>query len=321
MITFTGDVYLPKKINIGFDLNNKIIINLESPITNDLSSPAKGKVNLSTPTCYLKEVFLDKILAVNLANNHILDFQEPGFLTTIETLKKNNIPYFGAGTIDNNFNNPFFFEEDNKKILIYGYCDKSTHPAKTENINVADLNLSAIKKDLSLHDSSYFKIVCLHWGSEENPYPSQDEINTAQKIIDLGADAIIGHHAHVIQGHQIYKEKDIFYNLGNFCFNDLELPSDWNGKEYTNTYRKKQSKRNKEGLILELDSNLKFNYQKILKIDDNIVLQKNKKLPSFNLPYAHVFFNNMTRVKIMTSRFLREPRVPSLSQIKRFLGL
>ncbi|ENA0807064.1 CapA family protein [Providencia rettgeri] len=321
MITFTGDVYLPKPINIDFELDNDIIVNLEFPITCDLSTPAEGKVNLSAPINYLNEVFLGRVIAANLANNHILDFQEPGFLSTIESLKKNNIPYFGAGTIADNFNNPFYVEKNNNKILVYGYCDKSTHPANTDVIKVADLNLELIKKDLDLYDSSYFKIVCLHWGAEENPYPSNEEIKTARRIIDFGADAVIGHHAHVIQGHEKYNGKDIFFNLGNFCFEDLKLPSGWNGVTYTNIYNKKQSSKNKEGLILDLSSELKFTYRKIFKDSDNIVLSRNKRLPKFNLPYAHKFYNNLTRIRIMTVRFVKNPRIPSFYQIKRFLGL
>lgn len=61
-------------------------------------------------------------------------------------------------------------------------------------------------------------IVTFHWGQEKTYSPTKEQINLAKKVIDNGADLILGHHPHVLQGIQRYKNKHIVYSLGNFCF-------------------------------------------------------------------------------------------------------
>ena len=66
-------------------------------------------------------------------------------------------------------------------------------------------------------------MVLLHWGGrvEEGYYPDFNQPRLARKIIDLGADLIIGGHSHTVQPYEVYKGKSIFYSLGNFCFDDI----------------------------------------------------------------------------------------------------
>jgi poly-gamma-glutamate capsule biosynthesis protein CapA/YwtB (metallophosphatase superfamily) len=57
--------------------------------------------------------------------------------------------------------------------------------------------------------------VSLHWGNEYEDIPLQSQRDRARRIIDAGADAIIGHHPHIPQGIEIYKQRPILYSLGN----------------------------------------------------------------------------------------------------------
>lgn len=61
-------------------------------------------------------------------------------------------------------------------------------------------------------------VVCIHWGFEYNRLPMPLDIDLAHKAIDAGADLIIGHHPHCVQPKEIFKEKPIYYSLGNFYF-------------------------------------------------------------------------------------------------------
>ena len=78
---------------------------------------------------------------------------------------------------------------------------------------------SDIEREIGELSECDFRIVYVHWGNEFINYPCIDQKNLAHLIIDKGADMIIGMHPHVLQGFEIYKDKYIFYSLGNFVFN------------------------------------------------------------------------------------------------------
>ena len=69
-------------------------------------------------------------------------------------------------------------------------------------------------------------VINFHWGEEGSYYPNSTQKSIARYAIDQGADLIIGHHPHVIEGLEKYKDKIICYSLGNFCFGGNANPSD-----------------------------------------------------------------------------------------------
>jgi poly-gamma-glutamate synthesis protein (capsule biosynthesis protein) len=62
-------------------------------------------------------------------------------------------------------------------------------------------------------------------GYEYVPYPSPDQIRIGRKLVDAGADIILGGHPHVTQSYEVYKNRPIFYSLGNFIFDHTYLPT------------------------------------------------------------------------------------------------
>ena len=70
----------------------------------------------------------------------------------------------------------------------------------------------------------HFVVLLLHWGGrvEGGYYPDREQKIQARKLIDNGADLIIGHHTHTLQPYEKYKGKYIYYSLGNFCFADYQ---------------------------------------------------------------------------------------------------
>lgn len=73
-------------------------------------------------------------------------------------------------------------------------------------------------EQMLLNSKAHRKIVNLHWGYEHSDTPAPFQRELAHRLIDAGADIIIGHHPHVPQGEEIYKGKHIYYSLGNFNF-------------------------------------------------------------------------------------------------------
>jgi len=322
-IDFLGDVYLDKQYDIEIDLN-QYIFNLEYPLSTS-GIPANNKVNLGVDVSYFKETFGSLPLAVNLSNNHIMDYGEESYSDTIKYLEKNNILYFGAGNRTNNFNNPCIIKQEDRIVSLLGYCCPSTHPifGSTSKNGAAPLDLILIKKDIEEQKKkSDFIIVNLHWGDEEISYPKPSDIEKARQIIDMGADLIIGHHAHVIQSKETYNGKKIFYGIGNFLFPNLNTPAKHNGKEFTKIYKKVQNNKNRKSIIITLDNNQNITYRTTY-FDDKKVILKNtiilNWLPKTETGYK-IYLKIWSKIR-MLELYIKNPRIPTFKQIKIFLGL
>lgn len=241
-LSFIGDISLNDKyrdlykkslkpfsiMENALDSSNFLIGNLECFAESDegenLLKRPRLKTDIKTLN-YLTQINLNLAL---LANNHVYDNLLEGFITTIDFLNKKGIHYIGAGLNKKKAEEPFFLEIENQKICILNYVTKDTNPNLPPNCQIY-LNwfdesraISEIKK-YSL--SSDKIILCLHWGGrcEGGYYPDWNQPRIARKLIDNGADIIVGHHSHTLQPYEIYKGKPIFYSLGNFCFSDISF--------------------------------------------------------------------------------------------------
>ncbi len=205
------------------------------------------------------------IKIMSLANNHSLDGGYKALLSTIENLQKAGIKTVGAGINEEEAYKPVFIESNGTKIafLAYttvfpvGYEARNTvpgvgavkvetfyvpweknewHPGLLPNIitmtNPNDLN-KVLNNVKYAKQNADIVIVSMHWGDPTCPYALTDyERREAKNIIDAGADAIFGHHHHMLRGIEIYKDRPIFYGLGNFIF---DLPN-LNEKLQSNGY-------------------------------------------------------------------------------------
>ena len=319
-LDFLGDVFLDKTYSTSFELNN-FIFNLEYPLSCN-GFPARNKVNLGQNRSYIKETFGAFPVAVNLANNHIMDYGEEGYIETIKFLDRNNIKYFGAGNKDNNFNNPSLIKSNNKIIALCGYSCSTTHPV----IGSQDCNGSALLDEhkviediIQIRKKADYIVIQLHWGDEEVKYPKPSDVEKARRFIDAGADLIIGHHAHVVQSYEIYKDKKIYYGLGNFIFPNLDVPAYYDGKKFLKRYIKTQSTDNKISVVVNVDANFNV-FHKTSIFDGSQVKLKNYLLPRW-IPKSDRQYNIYYKLnkKLGTiKRFIEKPRIPSVSQLKIF---
>ncbi|OWK27023.1 MAG: AmmeMemoRadiSam system protein B [Parcubacteria group bacterium GW2011_GWA2_38_13b] len=185
-----------------------IVLNLEGPIT-AVSDCQKKLIAFRFEPSAAKLLFQNNITLVNLANNHSLDCYEKGLNDTRENLDKYGISYFGGGhSLENGY---IIKKVGSQKAAFIGIDD---------TVGAIDLNdfYPMIKKLKSDND---YLAVNIHWGYEYAQTPSDTQKKIAYQLIDNGADVIFGHHPHVVQSLEIYKNKPIFYSLGNFIFDQL----------------------------------------------------------------------------------------------------
>ena len=194
-------------------------VNLETP----LSDTAKRKGGFLTPTAFASGLKWAGIDIVSTANNHALDAGIAGLKDTLTSLSQVSLPAVGSGENLASARLPFIFEKNGIRLgfLAYTMCENSGNSSyvKQNRAGVMPTDLSLIKDDIQkLRSKVDYVVLSYHWGltdSEKSPFWVRQ---LARKSIDAGADIILGHHPHYPQGIEIYKEKPIFYCLGNVIF-------------------------------------------------------------------------------------------------------
>jgi gamma-polyglutamate biosynthesis protein CapA len=146
----------------------------------------------------------------NIANNHLADQGENGIIETRKNL--NNSGFSFSGCKDGAVNECSYkvYKVKNYNVGFVGF-------SLVYNVKKFDIKkASAIVSDMA--SSTDLVIVNIHWGIEYEHQFNKTQQEIAHKLIDAGVDMIIGHHPHVVQGFELYKNKPIFYSLGNFIF-------------------------------------------------------------------------------------------------------
>lgn len=248
------------------DYEGKVIGNLEAPLLSEVIRENKNKYSLINQSNLFD--FYSFCDYFNLANNHILDQGKEGLDETIESLVNRNKKFFGAGGNLHQSREPQIIENNGKRVGVLSYCCMSSNSESYANNSTggpSPLIYEYVKEDIEGIRHLVDHIVVLpHWGKENEFFPTYDQASIARKIIELGADVIIGAHTHTIQAFETYKDKLIYYSLGNFLFNNFMV------NDIDKYY---QGKYNKEGLLVELD----FSHDKVVarehyvKLDDNMI--------------------------------------------------
>jgi len=116
---------------------------------------------------------------------------------------------------------PGIIEKNDVRLGFLGYCKKGEYTATDSTSGAALFDEEIIKEDIrSIKNKVDFVVLSLHWGIELSEYPSPEQVEMAHRLVDAGAEVIIGHHPHVLQGIERYKRGLIFYSLGNFIFDN-----------------------------------------------------------------------------------------------------
>lgn len=166
---------------------------------------------------------------VSLANNHVYDYGGTAFLDMLDAFEEYGIPHVGAGRNLAEAKKPYFFIINGYKFAFIAAtrAEKNIYtPGATETsagvFRCYDPT-GMIELIQDLRDEADFIIPQIHFGTEGSHRLESVQMSSARAYIDAGADAVIGHHAHVLQGVEIYQNKPIIYNLGDFLFDPDEV--------------------------------------------------------------------------------------------------
>lgn len=151
-----------------------------------------------------------------LANNHIPDMGYLGLSDTKSLLQSNKILYAGAGDTKQSAHQPAIFERGGQRIVVLSY----TYGVNFDKTGVVYATTDAIaaKADIEALQDVDIILAMVHFGQEYAATPSQRQRDFAHALIDAGANAVIGSHPHVPQPIETYKDRPIFYSLGNLVF-------------------------------------------------------------------------------------------------------
>ncbi len=173
--------------------------------------------------------------AVSLANNHSGDFGKAAFAEQLALMDKAGLPYFGGGRDATAAHAPWIVERNGVRIALLGYVEfkPRSFEADASRPGVAwsgedDDVIEDIIAARRVHRADIV-IPFMHWGWEDEPDPSPRLRAFARRMIDAGADMVVGGHPHVTQGAEYYRGKPIIYSLGNFLFNGFDTPATTTG--------------------------------------------------------------------------------------------
>jgi poly-gamma-glutamate capsule biosynthesis protein CapA/YwtB (metallophosphatase superfamily) len=167
---------------------------------------------------------------VTIANNHILDYGPQAMQDTRRHLELTGIEYCGISDASGEPQYARIREVNGLRIAFLGYGD----PVKgvgypynflTYPVRPAEGRKPVVARDIkNLKGKADIIVVCIHWGHEYKPLPSARQKELGRYMIDCGADIIAGHHPHVTQPIELYKDGVIIYSMGNFVFDQYKRP-------------------------------------------------------------------------------------------------
>lgn len=167
------------------------------------------------------------INVVSLANNHAWDLGFIGIENTFSELNRLGIKYCGAGRNLAEASAPAVLSVNGKTIAFIAYCDYKLGtcgyiPVATDSTPGINAMIEEnIHENMTRLKGKYdYLFVLMHWGKEYYYYPLPEVNRLSRKMIDWGADGIIGSHSHQIQPTVFYRNKPVVFSLGNFFFPD-----------------------------------------------------------------------------------------------------
>ncbi len=217
MVNRVGDkAYFFKNVQKYFANDDMTLVNFEGTLTTR-TTRADKKFTFKAPASYIKVITKGNIESVAFANNHCRDFGQGSYTDTIATFKDAGVKYSSYSKVGT-------YKVKKKKtgtkikIGMVSVNGLESYSAATSQISNGIKKLK--KKKCALI------VVSMHAGIERQYSPNGTQRSLAHYAVKAGADLVLGHHPHVLQGVEKYKGVYIVYSLGNFCFGGNSNPSD-----------------------------------------------------------------------------------------------
>jgi poly-gamma-glutamate synthesis protein (capsule biosynthesis protein) len=196
--------------------------NLEGPLTGrGQAEQDKTYVFRSPPQPVGEALHRAGFNVVSLANNHTLDYGVDGLTDTMAALDAAGIAYTGAGNNLAEARRPVYLEAAGRRVAILAYS--VTLPenfyAGPSRPGTAFAHEAHVRADIhAARRQADIVLVSFHWGQEGKTRLRDYQVQLGRAAIDAGAAAVLGHHPHILQGIERYKDGVILYSLGNFTF-------------------------------------------------------------------------------------------------------
>lgn len=218
--------YFFQNVQPVFAQDDLTIVNMEGTLTEETTREPK-QFAFKGDAEYAKILTAGAVEAANLANNHSFDYGKKSYEDTITALEAEGISSFG-------YERTAVMDIKGVKVGLAGVYELAEHiDCKQDLLD----NIASLKEQ-----GAQIIIVSFHWGQEKENVPSDVQVELAHAAVDNGADLVLGHHPHVLQGIEEYKGKNIVYSLGNFCFGGNSAPSDMDTMIFQQTFIVKDGK-------------------------------------------------------------------------------
>lgn len=203
-------MYFLEKVRHIFEADDFTIANVENvfsdrqlePVFKDYS-PAFWFI---APTSNINILSRSSIEGAMIANNHIRDYGEAGYQDSVQTITNAGMIYGDASRI-------MYFEKGGYVVSVI--CSGMWGEYQANNI----INLMQ-----TAEQHSHYQVVLFHGGTEKIHAPEEWKRRAAHKLVDNGADLVVGGHPHVLQPREIYNGVEIVYSVGNFCYGGHRYP-------------------------------------------------------------------------------------------------
>ena len=202
--------YFLQNVKPVFEADDLTVVNLENVLTDrNLKEREKAGDTVywySSRTANTEILTSSGVEAVSLANNHTGDYGTEGTTDTIKAVK-------AAGLLYGNNAETFYFEKNGYRIAVV--CNGLWNEGQAGDI---------VRRIHQAEKDSDFQIVFYHGGKEKVHEPEEWRQRASRRLVDEGADLVIGNHPHVLQPRETYNGVDIIYSMGNFCYGGSKYP-------------------------------------------------------------------------------------------------
>lgn len=217
---YQGADYFFENVRSILEADDLSIINMEGPLTESTARNGELFAFKGDPE-FVNILSGSSVEAANLANNHSHDYGEQSFTDTKKILEDAGISTFG-------YDDTAIVTVKGINVGLVGIYELHDHLERMQQLKD---NIAKVKAD-----GADLIIAIFHWGNERETVPDYNQMTLAHAAIDNGADLVIGHHPHVLQGIEEYRGKYIAYSLGNFCFGGNSAPSDMDTMIFQQTF-------------------------------------------------------------------------------------
>lgn len=202
--------YFFQNVKDIFTADDLTVANMEGTLTTSNDRQQKTFAFKGDPS-YTEILTRGGVEATNLANNHSHDYGDQSYEDTIQYLEAAGITTFG-------YDRTAVMDVKGIKVGLIGIYELKDGLGRQQQV----IDTIQEVKD----QGAQVIVVSFHWGTEKSNVPDDIQKTLAHLAVDQGADLVVGHHPHVLQGIEKYQGKNIVYSLGNFCFGGNKNPSD-----------------------------------------------------------------------------------------------